>query len=104
KLHHVEAVIQVGAKAALLDLLLQIGIGRKDEAKIDRHLALGADRTNAAILEDAQQLALHRQRQLTDFIEEQRAAMGVKKQTVAAAIRAGESALEVAEQFGFDHV
>ena len=68
-LHDVQAIIQVRPKAPPLYFLRQIGIGRKDEAKVDRHFALGADGTDAAVLQNTQQLALHRQRQFADFIQ-----------------------------------
>ena len=85
-------------------MLLQIGVGRKDQAKIDRHFTLGADGTNAAVLQNAEQLALHRQRQFADFIEEQRAAMRIEEQALTPAVCAGEGSLDVAEQFGLDHL
>ncbi len=84
-LHDVEAVEQVGPEAAPLDLLLKVGIGREDEAQVDRNFTLGADRTDAAVFQHAQQLALHRQRQLADLVEEQRAAMRIEEQALAPA-------------------
>jgi hypothetical protein len=95
-LHDVQAIEQIGPEASLLDLLLQVGIGRKDEAKVDRNFTFRTDGPDAAVFEHAQQLALHRQRQFTDFIEEQRAAMGIEEQALTPAVCAGEGSLEVA--------
>ena len=66
-LHDVQAIVQVGAKASSLYFLLQIGIGRKDKTQIDRDFTLRADGPDAAVFQNAQQLALHRQRQVRRF-------------------------------------
>jgi hypothetical protein len=53
-------------------------------------------------LEDPQELGLRGQRQLADLVEEQRAAVGRGEATDAVVDRAGERALQVAEQLGLD--
>lgn len=52
---HVEAEVQVFAKAAALHVLLEVAIGRRDEADVDIAGALVADALKMALLEPAQQ-------------------------------------------------
>ena len=59
---------------------------------------IGADLLQLAGLEEAQQQALHAQRHLADFVEEQRAAVGHFELALLVAIGAGEAALHVAEE------
>jgi hypothetical protein len=56
------------------------------------------------VLQHAQQLDLHRQRHVADFIEEQRAAIGQFETSGAAGDCAGEGALLVTEQFAFEQL
>ncbi len=55
-------------------------------------------------MQHAQQLGLHRQRQLADFVQQQRAAVGQLELAAALAQRAGERAAHVPEQLAFDQV
>ena len=72
----VEPVVEVLAEAARLDLLLEVAVGRGDDADVDR-LGLGvADAEDDPLLQRAQELHLQRERHLADLVEEQRAAVG----------------------------
>ena len=51
-------------------------LARGDDAHIDRQRLVAADAGEAAILDDAQQLLLHRERGGRDLVEEERAAIG----------------------------
>ena len=51
-----------------------------------------ADLADLLLLDRAQQLDLHLQRQVGDFVEEQRAAVGRLEKTVAVCVGAGERA------------
>ena len=53
-------------------------------------------------MQHAQQLDLQGRCQLTDLVEKQRAAIGLLETAAAQAVGAGEGALLVAEQFGFE--
>src|SRR3546814_13217351 len=61
----------------------------------------GADRADVLFLDRAQQLDLHRQRQLGHFVEEQGAAVGGLEQAGLVGVGTGEAALLVAEEFAF---
>ena len=95
----VEPVEQVLAERALRDHVAQVAVGRGDDADVDAAAgAIGADLLQLAGLEEAQQQALHAQRHLADFVEEDRAAVGHLELARLVAIGAGEAALDVAEQ------
>ncbi len=66
--------------------------------------AFAADAFEFALLQDAQQLGLQRNRHFRNFIEQQRAAVGEFELAFAHLVRAGECAFLVAEQNRFEHV
>jgi hypothetical protein len=66
--------------------------------------SVAADALEAALLQHAQQLDLHLQGHVADFIEEQGTAGGHFEAALAAADRPGESALLVTEQFRLEQV
>ena len=74
--HDVEPVEQILAEAAARDLLLEVAVGRGDEAHVDVDRLDAADALELALLQRAQQLDLHLDRDLADLVEEQRAAVG----------------------------
>ena len=71
----VEPVEQVAAKLPVRDGLLQIHVGRGNHAHVDRHAGARTEPHDLALLQHAQQLDLHRQRQVADLVEKQRAAV-----------------------------
>ena len=68
-----EPVVKIFAELALGHALLQVGIGRGEHADVNALRPRFAERHDLALLEKAQQLRLHVQRQVADFVEEQRA-------------------------------
>ena len=100
----VQPVIEVFAEAALGHLLGQIAVGGRDDAHVDLDRALGADRIDLALLQRAQQLDLHVERQLADLVQEQGAAVGLLELAQVLVGGAGEAALFVAEQDRFDQI
>ena len=73
---HVQSIEQVGAKGALLNHLLEILVGRGDHSHIDRcRAAAAAQSLNLTLLEHPEQFGLQFQREVADFVEEQRAAV-----------------------------
>ena len=61
-------------------------------------------RSKHPFLQHAQQLDLHGQAHVADFVEEQRAALGQLEAPLAGGNGAGECALLVAEQFALEQV
>ena len=100
----VEAIEQILAEQAVLDLLEEVAVGGRDQPDVDPDRRAGADRIDLAVLHRAQQLDLHVERQFADFVEEQRAAMRLDELAGVLFGGAGEGALLVAEQDALDEV
>ena len=75
-----------------------------DHAHVDRDGAVAADALHLALLQHAQQLGLHHQRHVADFVQEERAVVGLLELAEVPRGRARERALLVAEQLGFDQL
>jgi len=74
---------------------------RTENPRVDRLLAGRAYLAHASLLDRAQQLHLHRQRQFGNLVEEQRAAGRGMEEAVAIALGPGKGAFPVAEELGF---
>ena len=70
-----QPIVEVLAEAARRDLVLQVLVRRADDAHVDRNLLPAADPLDDALLQEAQQLDLQRERQVADLVQEQRAAV-----------------------------
>src|SRR5450432_171229 len=99
---HGQAEVQILAKLPLLDHAREIAVRRDDDAHVDLARALAADAAELALLQHAQQLALHARRHLADLVEEQRAAVGDLEQAARVALGARERAAPVPEQRRFE--
>ena len=77
---------------------------RRDQADVDLDRLVAADAEDLLVLQHAQQLGLQRQRHVADFVEEQRAAVGVLEAALAQPVGAGERAGLVAEQLVVEQV
>ncbi len=94
-----QAVIQIAAEAPGRRALLQRLQGGGHHAQVDRGRFGCAHAQHFALFQHAQQAGLQRQRQFADLIQEQGAAIcGLDQADAAAAPRAGEGAIAVAEQ------
>ena len=97
----VDAVVEVLAEPSLPDQCRQIHIGRADQPDVHRNRLCAAHPYHAPVLDDPQQLGLQVQRDVADFIQEQRPAVGLLELAYVIGMRIGESALHMAEQFAF---
>ncbi len=102
ELNHVQPIVEIAAERAALDLRLEVAVGRRQHAHVELLLGDAADALDLALLQDAQELDLHRRAELADLVEEQRAAVGGGEQPGAIAHRAGERAAHVAEQLALE--
>ena len=100
----IQAIEQILAEGAVLDLLGWVAIGRRDDAHVDLDRAFAADGIDLALLQRAQQLDLHVQRQFADFVQEQGAAVRLAELAQRLVHGAGEGALLMPEQDGFDQI
>ncbi len=102
--NHVEAVEEIFAEIAAFDLFLQVLVGRRHHAHVYLHVCGGADGLEALLFERAQHLGLRAQAHVADFVEEERAAIGLLKLADLVLVGTGEAALDVAEHFAFDEL
>lgn len=77
-------------------------MGGADEPEIHCDRGFAAQALQPMFLQHTQQLGLHRQRHVADFVQEQGAALRLLEVAAPGLGRAGEGALFVAEQFGLD--
>ena len=101
---HVQPVEQVLAEAAVLHLALQVDVGGGDDAHVDLDRLHAAEAHELAFLHHAQQLGLRLDRDVADLVEEDAALVGEVEQALLRIDRAGERALDVPEQRGFEQV
>ena len=95
---HVQAVVQVLPKAAGLHIGRQVAVGGRHQAHVDLDLALPAQSHQRALLQRAQQLGLHGQRQLANLVQKDGAAVGLLKPARTGCAGAGECAFFIAKQ------
>ena len=77
--HHVKTVEQVFAEITLGHLLLEVLVGGGEHADVGLEGLVAADTRVLALLKHAKQLALHSQRHVPDFVQEQRATIALFK-------------------------
>jgi hypothetical protein len=99
---HLQTVEQVFAEASGAHGLGQVDVGGRDQAHVDRDRLASAQAHHFAFLQHAQQLDLHRQRQVADLVEEQGAAVGRLEPAGLGLLGAGEGAPLIAEQLALD--
>src|SRR5205807_8368058 len=97
-LDRVEAEEEVLAEAARGDLLLEVGVRRRDDAHVRAPRLRRADALELAGLQHAQELRLEVRRHVRDLVEEERAAVRQLEAADAVTLRVGERAADVAEQ------
>ena len=99
----IDPVVEVGAESAGFHFGLQVSMRRANQREVHRNRLAAAERRYLPLLQYAQQACLHRQRHVTDFIEEQCAAVGLADATGRSlAAGAGKRAGDIAEEFGLD--
>ncbi len=95
---------QVVAEATFLDDAIEIAPRRGEDADIDPHGSIAAEPADLRALQGPQQLGLKRRVEITDLVDEERAAMGLLEDALAPRDRARERAPVVPEQLGLDEI
>src|SRR5262249_47443764 len=102
---YVQAIVQILTQMLALDRFTWIAIRRGHETHVDDGIMLlTADTTNHAVLDDAQQLRLQRQRHLGELVEEERSTVRHLEQTGFVAVGASERALAMSEHLGLEQL
>ena len=97
----VDAVVQILPEAPFPDQLLQVHIRSADEPDVDRNGLASAHSHHAPALDHPQQLGLQVQRNIADFIEEQRSSSGLLELADMVRVRVRKRTLDMAEQLAF---
>ncbi len=99
----VEAVEQIFSERAGRDPFVEIAIGGRDDADIDAGVdTVSAHPLHFAGLDESEHERLQSRAHLSDFVKEQRAAVGALEEPRLVAICIRETASNVSEQFRFE--
>jgi hypothetical protein len=93
----VEPVVEILAKPSLGDGLLEIGVGRHDQAHVDGDRSACPDPDDLVLLQHSQKLHLRGERQIGDLVEEEGSSIGSLEPPRLACERAGECTFLVPE-------
>ena len=104
QLEHAESIIQIFAELLLADVVLQVLVRGGDDPHVDADFLGGPDRQERMPFQNAQQLGLPFEGHFADFVEKQRAQIGLLEIAGMVAVGAGERAGLVAEQLAFHQV
>src|SRR4030095_6552813 len=92
---HIEAVEQVAAERALLDLAFKIPIAGGDDAHVDTAIGEGAAHSlDFARLQESEKESLQAEAHFADFVEERCPSIGPFKKSGPVAICAGKAAAD----------
>ena len=97
----VQAIVEVFAEFSLRHQFLQIPAGRGNDAHVALEFLVAAHPRKGALLDVAQKLDLHRQRDVADLVQKERSAIGGLGASDASGEGASEGALFVAKEFTF---
>src|SRR6185503_15897058 len=86
----------------ILDHLLKVAVGGGNHPHVDLHRMRIADALELSLLKHAQKLHLERRAHRADFVEEQRALVGLLETALPVSNRTGKSTAHVAEQLRFE--
>ena len=85
-------------------ICLEVAVGRRDDPDVDLDALVAAELRELAVLQDVQELGLQRRLHLADFIEHQRAAVGLLELADARRRGAGERAAFVSEELALQQL
>ena len=101
---HVEAKKEIFPKAALLDVLLEITIGRGDNADVDVNALVPSHPLEFPFLDDPEKLGLKLRFEVPYFIKKNRPTVRNLQFSLPHLMGPGESPLFVAKQFAFEEL
>ena len=98
----IETIVEILAKAPVFDRRFQIAMRGRDDAHVAADRAVTANPFEAAFLQHSEQLDLHLQRHVADFVEKQGAAFGEFEAAEARRQGTREGTLLVSEEFALE--
>src|SRR5438445_203006 len=102
--HHVQPEKEILPEFFALDAFLQVAVRGGNDAHVHFHRAVAAHALELPLLEHPQEFRLERGGNLTDLVEQNRAAVREFEAPFPLVQRPGEGALLVAEKFTLDQV
>lgn len=100
----IDPVVEVFPETAFADHVGQIAVGGHDYSAIGREVGIAADLFEDAFLEDAQQLALERERHVADLVEEDGSPVGQAEFSLPIMVGTGKGAPDMSKQFALQEV
>src|SRR5262245_28164391 len=104
KTDHVDAIEEIVTKPTLLNHLLEVRIGRGDDANIDNGRSRLAEWRTLARLDECKQVWLKVDAQLADLVEEECSALRAANQTNVIAVGSCKCSPPMTEQLTLEHV
>src|SRR5258706_2200957 len=104
KRNHIEPVKQIFAKITPRDFLVQIFVGRSDDARIYNYSFIAAKRSHALFIESPQHLRLRFKAHVAHFIKEQRASASLLKLAFLVSRCSRKRTFVMPEQFALDEI
>ena len=98
---NVQAEVEISAKGLLIDHLVEMKIGRRNDSRVYRSGTVAPHPFELLLLKDTQQFRLEFQRKIANLIQKQRSTVGCLKTSYSLRDSASESAFFMAEQFAF---
>jgi hypothetical protein len=102
--HNREPVVKVFTKGGVLNHGGEVTVGGGDDADVDVDGSSGADLGEVSFLENAKELDLNFQGELTDFVKEEGSTIGRFDDARLAGQSSGKGAANMAEEFRFDEI
>ena len=99
---HIDPIIEIGPECTFIDTRLDVLVRGADQSEVDLDFMIAAHPLNLAVFKNAQELGLQWQRHVTDFVKEQRAALGKLHPSLTGLVGTGERAFLMAENFRFE--
>ena len=103
-LERVQPEEKIFTKMLVLDHLAQVSVGGAEDAHVNPERLVLAHAADLARFQEPQELDLHAAVELTDLVEEKRAAVGDLEEALAVGIGAGVRPLAMAEELALDQV
>src|SRR5690606_11138667 len=101
---HGQTVEQILTELAHLDGGLEILLRGRQDPHVDPPRLGSSEPSHLALLQRAQELHLERGRELTDLVDEERAAVGGLEEALLVPVCARERALREAEELGLEQL
>src|SRR5207244_63711 len=102
--NNIEPIVEILPESAVLDSFFERFVARRDNADVYVNRDVVAHSADFAFLENAQESALQHRGHGPDFIQKNRATIGLLKKAFLVIDGAGEGSFAMAEQLGFQKI